>query len=48
VDIVTTRRRAGYLLQKQFYDARLAGNTTLYVAPVDEKTPQAATAKIVK
>ena len=36
------------ILQKPFYTARLGGNTTLYVAPVDEKTPQASTSQIVK
>jgi poly(beta-D-mannuronate) lyase len=36
------------LLQKPFYADRLGGNTTLYVAPVDEKTPQASTSQTVK
>lgn len=36
------------LLQKPFYANRLGGNTTLYVAPVDEKTPQAFTNQTVK
>ncbi len=31
------------LLQKPFYANRLAGNTTLYVAPISEKAPQAST-----
>jgi hypothetical protein len=33
---------------KLFYTARLGGNTILYVAPVDQKTPQASTNEIVK
>jgi poly(beta-D-mannuronate) lyase len=36
------------LLQKPFYTARLGGNTTLYVAPIDEKASQASTSQIVK
>ncbi|MGA3373879.1 MAG: alginate lyase family protein [Terracidiphilus sp.] len=36
------------LLQKPYYAARLGGNTTLYVAPTDEKAPQASTSQIVK
>jgi poly(beta-D-mannuronate) lyase len=35
-------------LQKPFYTARLGGNTTLYIAPVDEKTPPASTIQSVK
>ncbi|MGA3081603.1 MAG: alginate lyase family protein [Terracidiphilus sp.] len=36
------------VLQKPFYAARLGGNTTLYVAPVDEKAPQAPATQTVK
>lgn len=36
------------VLQKPFYTARLGGNTTLYIAPIDEKTPQASAPQSVK
>lgn len=36
------------VLEKPFYTARLGGNTTLYIAPINEKALKAATTQIVK
>jgi len=35
-------------LQKPFYTARLGGNTTLYVAPTDERAPKASASPNMK